>query len=384
MDNTIPYSNNTIKSFTKALDELPDRRDNRGKRHLLPFVITSVVLAILVGRSRVSSIFRYIRNKIEWLREITEIDNAMPISRAHLPRLLDSLDWMELNSLIAKYFGIHLERINNQEWVAIDGKTLRGTVKSEDKQAVVFAVTHESRALLAQAKMMGPKSSEIPVVRELLKDSGLEKLKVTLDAHHCNPTTTSQINQAGGTYLIQVKDNQPILFEECKQLSVEGIKVGCDNNIEKEHGRITTRQASLFSMDTKKLDARWAKSGLQTLVVVERETFDIKTENTSVEKSYYITNQKVESNHTDISKELARAVRKHWSVESDNWIRDVTFNEDKIKTKYGNQAQIMSSLRSLAMSLLRKLGVKNFQEAIENFTDNVDRFEVMLRQLKFL
>jgi hypothetical protein len=33
---------------------------------------------------------------------------------------------------------------------------------------------------------------------------------VTLDAHHCNPTTTAQIHQAGGQYVIQVKENQPI------------------------------------------------------------------------------------------------------------------------------------------------------------------------------
>jgi hypothetical protein len=44
----------------------------------------------------------------------------------------------------------------------------------------------------------------------------------------------------------------------------------------------------------------------------------------------------------------------------------------------------MSTLRSLAISILRKSGVKNFQEAIENFTDNIDRFESMLREIKFL
>ncbi len=30
------------------------------------------------------------------------------------------------------------------------------------------------------------------VVRKRLKDSRLEKGKVTLDAHHCNPETTNQ------------------------------------------------------------------------------------------------------------------------------------------------------------------------------------------------
>lgn len=381
---TIPYSNENISNFIEALNELTDARDNRGKRHSLPFVIASVTLAILVGRSRVSSIFRYIRNKIEWLREVTQIHDATPISRAHLPRLLERMNWVELNALIGKHFNVNLEVRNNQEWVAIDGKTLKGTVKSGNKQAVVFAVTHESRILLAQEKLMGPKSSEIPAVRKLLKDSGLEKGKTTLDAHHCNPTTMAQIHKPGGYYLIQVKENQPILLEKCKELAAEGKEVGSDSNTEKGHGRITTREGKLFSMNSLNLDVRWKESGLQTLVVMERETFDMKTEKTSCETSYYVTNQGVEKNSQDRCQELASAIRKHWSVESDNWIRDVTLNEDKIKTKSGNQAQIMSSLRSLAMRLLRKTGGNNFQETIENFNDNVGWFEAMLRRVKFL
>lgn len=384
MDNRQPYFDENISNFIEELDDLTDPRDNRGKRHSLSFVIASVTLAILVGRSRVSSIFRYIRNKIVWLREVTQLHDATPISRAHLPRLLEQMNWEELNALIERHFNVKLEFRNNQEWVAIDGKTLKGTVKSGNKQAVVFAVTHENRLLLAQEKLMGPKSSEIPVVRKLLKDAGLEKGKITLDAHHCNPTTMAQIHKPGGYYLIQVKDNQPVLLKKCKELATEGKEIGSDSNTEKGHGRITTRQAKLFTMNTLNVDVRWTESGLQTLVVMERETFDMKTEKTSHETSYYVTNQGVEKNSQDGSKELALAIRKHWSVESDNWIRDVTLNEDKIKTKFGNQAQIMSILRSLAMRLLRKIGGNNFQEAVENFNDNVGWFEAKLRRVKFL
>jgi predicted transposase YbfD/YdcC len=167
-------------------------------------------------------------------------------------------------------------------------------------------------------------------------------------------------------------------------LAAEGKEVGSDSNTEKGHGRITTREAKLFSMNSLNLDARWKESGLQTLVVMERETFEMNTEKTSCETSYYVTNQGVEKNSQERCQELARAIRKHWSVESDNWIRDVTLNEDKIKTKSGNQAQIMSSLRSLAMRLLRKTGGNNFQETIENCNDNVGWFEAMLRRVKFL
>lgn len=384
MIDTMPHLEKDISNFIDALDKLTDPRDNRGKRHSLAFIIASSILAILTGRSTVSSIFRYIFNRIEWLRNATGIHDAKPISRAHLPRLLAQLDWEELNSLIEKYFGVRMERTDNQEWVAVDGKVLRGTVKSGEKQAIVLAVSHESRVLLAQARQTGPKSSEIPVVRQLLKDSGLENEKVTLDAHHCNPTTTAQIHQADGYYLIQVKENQPILLEQCKELAKKGELVGSDTNIEKAHGRITTRWAKSFSMETLTPDKRWKNSGLQTLLVIKRETFEKSTKKTSDETSYYITNKAIEKCLKEKTKKLAQAIRKHWSVESENWIRDVTFKEDKIKTKSGNQAQIMGGLRSLAARLLRKAKVKNFQAAIETFADCTDKFEAMLRRLKFL
>ena len=74
----------------------------------------------------------------------------------------------------------------------------------------------------------------------------------------------------------------------------------------------------------------------------------------------------------------------HWCLEFNNWIRDVTFKEDHIKTKAGNQAQIMALLRGLAIELIRKTSPKNFQAAIENFTDSVSTLESMLKQFKFL
>ena len=91
---------------------------------------------------------------------------------------------------------------------------------------------------------------------------------------------------------------------------------------------------------------------------------------------------------SDIIKPLAevliQTIRCHWGVESNNWIRDVTFNEDRIKTKAGNQPQIKALLRGLAIELIRKTSPKNFQATIENFADSVFTLELMLKQVKFL
>ena len=94
-----------------------------------------------------------------------------------------------LNELIDRCFGVRIQSHEGSKWIAIDGKALRGTLDAGDKQNLILAVVHDAREVVAQARQCGDKSSEIPVVRELLKDSGLENQKVTLDAHHFNPIT---------------------------------------------------------------------------------------------------------------------------------------------------------------------------------------------------
>lgn len=64
----------------------------------------------------------------------------------------------------------------------------------------------------------------------------------------------------------------------------------------------------------------------------------------------------------------------------------MTFGEDSVKKKDGNQALIMGKLRCFAMNLIRwsKKGTKNLQATIEKFTDSPDTLISMLRQVSFL
>ncbi|CAK0746363.1 Mobile element protein [Gammaproteobacteria bacterium] len=382
----MPCSQEQLSNFVELLiHNLPDPRDNRGKRHSLALLIVAFVLATLTGRQKLSSIHRFICNRLDWLHDLTKIPKVRAISRAHLPRLLARLDWIALNQLIKSAFGVHIQSQEGQIWVAIDGKVLRGTLDAGDKQSLVIAITHETSEVVGEARQVGSKSSEIPVVRELLHETELEKQKVSLDAHHCNPETLSQIHQAGGVYLTQVKENQAVLLQQCQALAMSQLALAITVEPDKANGRVTERCAKLFSMEDIELATRWQNSGINVCVVVEREVFEVKTQKTSFETSYYISNQAIDvMTHEATVTELAQAIRKHWKVESNNWIRDVTFNEDKIKTKSGHQAQIMGRLRGFAIALLRKASTKNFQASIDKFADSAADLESMLRQVKFL
>jgi predicted transposase YbfD/YdcC len=368
--------------FIKALHSLPDPRDNRGKRINLAFIVGAVVLAIMAGRSKPSSIHRYIWNKAGWLRKVTKMSGARLISRAHLPRLLGIVPLGELNHIVEAHFGVRLEVNKDDEWVAIDSKTLRGTTSADDKQGerTLLAVTHTKRDILAQRPMSGPKTSEITAARELLRETGLEQGKVTLDALHMNPTTTAQINLAGGIYIIQVKDNQEELRKQCERLATEDVSLDITTTVEKGHGRHETRKGAFFDMEKIEFAERWSDSGIQTLIMIERQTVKTAQRKASSEVSYYVSNQEVSLEQPNIQSELFTAIRRHWGVESENWIRDVTFNEDHIKTKCADQAHVMACLRTFVVKLFRKANLKNFQAALETFCDCPDKFAAFLCQ----
>ena len=83
-------------------------------------------------------------------------------------------------------------------------------------------------------------------------------------------------------------------------------------------------------------------------------------------------------------KDLLGAIRQHWGCESDHWIRDVTFQEDRIQVRHSNQAHVLSTLRTLAMRIFRKAGVANMQATLEDLIDSPQRFKQMLFQVGFL
>ena len=306
---------------------------------------------------------------------------ARLISRAHLPRLLAIVPLDELNDIVEAHFGVRLEINQADEWTAIDSKTLRGTTSADDKQGerTLLAVTHTTRDILAQRPMSGPKTSEITVARELLRETGLEQSKTTLDALHMNPITTAQINLAGGIYLIQVQDNQEKLRKQCARLAGEDVPLGVIVTVEQGHGRQETQKGTFFDLEKSAFPERWSDSGLQTLIVMERQTVKTAQRKVSSEISYYVSNQ-VNPERSNVQSELFTAVRRHWSVESENWIRDVTFNEDNVKTKCADQAHVMACLRTFVVKLFRKANLKNFQAALETFCDRPDKFETFLCQ----
>ena len=61
------------------------------------------------------------------------------------------------------------------------------------------------------------------------------------------------------------------------------------------------------------------------------------------------------SSHPPRAKQLAHAIRRHWSIEnSSHWVLDVTFSEDTRRQQDRNGGANLAAIRRLAVSLLRQ------------------------------
>ena len=373
-----PPSPAATLTFFAALQQLPDPRDKRGKRHELAFVLCGVILAIMAGRSRVSAIHRFLGNRLAWLRDATQTWTERCISRAHLPRLLARVEWEALNALIFVHWGVCVEPSAAGEWIAVDGKALRGS----PGELVILARTHQGGRILAHQRLAGPKSSEVTALRALLAQPLLQGRKVTLDALHCNPTTTAQIHQAGGGYLVQVKANQPTLLIAVRALATTAVPLGTLQSVDKAHGRLEVRHATFFSLAALPLAPRWQQSGLSHVVRLERTTEQLKTAKRSQAVAYYVTNQVAAT--LPAQENLFAAVRGHWGCEADHWIRDVTLQEDQIPVKQPGQAHVLGALRTLVLGLFRRAGVSNIRAMLDSLADSPSLFKQLLCQVGFL
>jgi predicted transposase YbfD/YdcC len=373
-----PPSPAATVTFFAALQQLPDPRDKRGKRHQLALVLCGVILAIMAGRARVSAIHRFLRNRWSWLSEITNTPVTRCISRAHLPRLLARVDWETLTTLSLAHFGVQVEAPAAGEWVALDGKALRGSRGAQ----VVLARTHQSGDILAHQPLTGPKASEVPTVRSVLAQPPLQGRKVTLDALHCNPVTTAQIHQAQGGYLVQLKANQPTLLAAVHALVATAAPLGSQPSVDKAHGRLEARHATCFSLADLPLPPRWQASGLCSVVRVTRTTTQLKTAKQSQAVAYYVTNQAAAT--PAAQDDLVTAIRGHWGCEADHWRRDVTLQEDQIRVKQPTQAHGLGVLRTLVLRVFRCVGAPNYQALIETLADSPSRFKQLLCQVGFL
>jgi predicted transposase YbfD/YdcC len=72
---------------------------------------------------------------------------------------------------------------------------------------------------------------------------------------------------------------------------------------------------------------------------------------------------------------LLEESRGHWCIENRlHYVRDVTFDEDRSRVRRGGGAQVMASIRNIAVSILRIAGARYIPWALRRCARQGDAF----------
>lgn len=240
---------------------LVDPRDSRGKRHDFHFVLTGVFLSVLSGKVLISEIHRYLKRHHQSLCELLGVDHQKTISDAQLRRLLARVDAMELQGINSQYFGFTFDAVPKDRWISFDGKEIRGTIDGVlgEKRGlnIVRPFVQEDKISLNALFYHGLKESEINYVRELLTDSVLVKGSVVFDALHTQYETLATIEEASGTYIAQVKENQKELLEDLKDHLSISKPFAQRSSPDNGHGRVEQRQGMFYDISGIVMGSLW-------------------------------------------------------------------------------------------------------------------------------
>jgi len=351
-----------------VLAEMPDFRHPRGKRHPLAAILALACSAMLCGYRSYTAIAEWGRHYGEPLVRALGFTRRPPCA-ATLHTVFRRVDREVLEAKLGMWAeGLLTGRATlagTEDAVAIDGKTLRGSQKQGAPGAhLLSAFAHRLGLTLAQ-QAVADKTNEIPVVLELLRQMVLEGRVITMDALLTQRQIAQQILEAGGDYVMAVKNNQPQLLEDIQTVfalaPIAGEQRTAAETLELGHGRI--EQRTLQTSTVLVGYSNWP--GLAQVFQVERQIIIKKTGEVRAEVVAGVTSLPRE--RADAGRLLA-LVRGHWHIENQShWVRDVTFDEDRSQVRCGNIPQVMAAFRNTVIGLLHWAGYTNIAAACRRF-----------------
>jgi len=356
-------------TLIEELNELKDPRRGQGKRHPLSMLILIAIMASMSGYHGYRATEDFIKANRDELIAVFEPKKDRLPSFQTIRRALMAIDFNEFSLKFYNWASTRIE-IKENEWFSMDGKAIRGTIEGDKYHEftnLVSLFSSENKKVLYAGKV-DDKSNEIPMVQKMISELGLEGINITIDALHCQKKTTEIIIDSGNNYTIGVKENQPTLLNNIKDIISSEKDIDFTANIEKNRGRIELRETTVCDAP-EFLAKEW--KGIKRIIKVERTTR--RKEKVSSEIAYFISSSKGDAEYFN------RGIRLHWGIENSlHYIKDVTFGEDASQTKKDNSPENNSIIRNISINLFRDNGYESIASGIKLCCNKIFKLRDMI------
>ena len=358
------------RNLRAAFAHIPDPRRARSVTYALPALLALAVAAILSNHLSVLARAEWgARQSPDLLRTLGFADGRTPC-QSTLQRLFSKLDGQALAAALSAHFAppvIPLPAGDGAQGVAVDGKAQRGRLPFQDGGCPVHALTafcHEHGVVLAHEPIapghaVEKGEAELTVAPTLLARIAWPGRVLTGDALFCQRQLCQQVLEAGGDYLLLVKENQPTLYNDLRLLfdpppSLAALPLHDQREAQtrdRGHGRQDEVRHLVASTDLNDYTVWPGLAQVFRLTRTWREHGETKRA-----LHYGITSLAPEDGPPE---RLLALKRGHWSIENGlHRVKDVTLGEDQSLIHQGQGPTVMALLRDAAISLLRRAGVR--------------------------
>jgi predicted transposase YbfD/YdcC len=326
-------------------------------------VVTIALCATIAGADDFVAMADWARQHKDWLGRFLDLSRGIP-SHDRFNMIFRRLDPVEFERCLVSWLDA-LHDASGGRLLAVDGKTARQSFDTAAARSALHMVSVRavSQKLSIAQVAVESKSNEITAIPEVLELVELYGAIVTIDAMGCQTEIARAIVGGGGDYILAVKRNQPTLHDGIVE-HVLGhmeddfarVDVSRHETREKGHGRVEHRSYYVLDDPPDPPDAaRW--KGLKQIGVAISDT--IRDGKPCDDVRYYILSK------TLTARRFGTLVRSHWGIENSlHWQLDVSFDEDRNRTRKDHAAANLAMLRRIALSLLKnetgsKVGIKN-------------------------
>jgi hypothetical protein len=194
----------------ELLEGVHDPRGARGKRHPLPAILGLAVVAMLAGMTSYEAFADYGKKRGGEFLRLLGFTRRRGLCKATYCRVFRRIDVADFEARVGRWLQEHLEAADAPH-LALDGKTPRGSRDGEAPAVhLVSAYAPHAHAVVGQLRV-DAKTNEHKAALELLGVLPVKGKVVTGDAMFTHRDVCAEVVEAGGDYVLPVKENQPTL-----------------------------------------------------------------------------------------------------------------------------------------------------------------------------
>ena len=372
-----------LETLLQAFATVPDPRRAQGRRYSVAAILSLAVVAVLANHTSVLAMAEWASRQTLHVRRALGFERDTTPHQTTIARLLQRLEPADVAAAVQRVFAPLTSgevRPRGNQGVAIDGKAQRGRLRHGATPThpihAVTAFCHDLAGVLTQLIVDAQQhEGELSVAPQAIHQIDWQGRVLTGDALYCQQALCAQVVEAGGDYLLIVKENQPTLLADIVQVftpltaeeaarsgvhAVQPLAIETYRTVEKGHGRLEERQIRVSSelagysswpylVQVFEYTRRWTAKG--------------------------ITKQQVRHGITSLPAtvsdpaQLAGLKRGHWQIENGlHYVKDVTLGEDECQTHVGKGADVLAMVRNTAISLIRRAGHRDIAARLRRYS----------------